>query len=641
MDENEGEKGEPSKKSKVDLKETSMSNVELVNNIADVEAIVDESNLSRIRNLVHENKIQLWKEPYYNQEKKIASEDKLLELACNLSTTLELDDVYILEGLKNLQQNALEKLDAREKLISDSTIVLKIKVATSITTTKKLFKIEMNMTSNGSDLAIQIANTIHQGMVHPTDLWKSLKLISSGKTIIDNKPLCEQNIKPGASVLVIKVNPDDNSLSVVQEQKRILELARSDASILGSDDDFGAPGLQITDQNGKQIDLPKEERTALILAMSLHEKGKAAIRRTDYELALLLLIEAMEEYRKCRLELLKTVDNYALMNLDIAWCYLKLRNMNELPNAAGRLSDCEENFVQTYGANLERLNAVKGHAGEEAVLFVRMNLLQAVVQYHSGHIGKARELFRKVESQMKKVIVPEDALDEVIAAGYTKIEARLALRATEGDITAAIRHAQQMREKKQLVAKEEKERLRKRRLYGKTQDGSWVNLGYVNSLVSMGMDERLSAEALRQSNNDIDLAVEAIQNSPETLIENITDKSSLDPLVTQEMISTIMNMGFSDEAAVKKALIDSKGNFEKVVSVLTSNKNVSMENVDKIIAKAEEAAKIAEDKLQERRDRENAADRLGNEISEAEDYLDLTLEEENEYLQMYKNILGM
>ena len=343
----------------------------------------------------------------------------------------------ILRGLKNLQQNALDKLEAREKLDSNNTFTLKIKVANTIATHNKSFKLEINSRSTGVELAHEIASSIQNGQNGPCPLRDSIKLISCGKTIIDDQPLIDQNIKAGASVMVVKINPNDQSLSIVLEQKRILEMARNDASILGSDDEFGSPGLQITDQNGQQIDLPKEERTALILAMSLHEKGKAAMRRSDYELALVLLIEAMEEYRKCRLELLNTVDNYALMNLDIAWCYLKLGNMTELPNASSRLAECESNFVRSYGPNLERLNALKGNIGEESVLFVRMYLLQAVVQYHSGYKARAAELFRKVEHQLSKVLVPEDALDEVVAAGYTKAEARLALRVTDNNVTGA------------------------------------------------------------------------------------------------------------------------------------------------------------------------------------------------------------
>ena len=638
----EDSKGEPSKLNKVSELESKSENSNITEKSSsvckvDIEAVIDESNLSQIRNSVNENSIQLWKDPYYDKDKKIPNEEKLLELACNLSTTLELDDMYIFRGLLNLQQNALDKLEAREKLNKTNTISLKIKVGGTISSLRKSFKLEIDVHSTGSELANKIAREINEG----ESIQHCLRMVSGGKTIIDNQSLNQQNIKAGASVLVIKINPDDQSLSVVNEQKRILDLARNDASILGSDDDFGAPGLQITDQNGKQVDLPKEERSALILAMSFHEKGKAAIRRFDYELALVLLIEAMEEYRKCRLELLKTVDNYALMNLDIAWCYLKLGNMTELPNAANRLSDCESSFVKTYGANLERLNAVKGSVGEESVLFVRMNLLQAIVQFHSGHIRKAKELFRKVDSELKKLLIPEDALEEVVAAGFTKVEARLALRSASGNVTAAIRHAQETRNKKEQIAKEEKERSRKRRLFGKTQDGSWVNLGYVNTLVSMGMDERMSAEALRQSNNDLNEAIEAIQQSPEILIQNLTDKSSLDPEISQEMISTIMEMGFPDKDAIQKALKETKGNFEQVVSLLTNNQSMQSQNVNDTVTKAQMAAKKVEEKLQERKNREEAAERFENEIGNAEDYLDLTLEEENEYLATYKSILGL
>jgi len=57
------------------------------------------------------------------------------------------------------------------------------------------------------------------------------------------------------------------------------------------------------------------------------------------------------------------VDNAALLNLDIAWCYLCLRSVGYLPDAQKRLQDCQEMLARTYGPNMERVIALKGTAG--------------------------------------------------------------------------------------------------------------------------------------------------------------------------------------------------------------------------------------------------------------------------------------
>ena len=73
-----------------------------------------------------------------------------------------------------------------------------------------------------------------------------------------------------------------------------------------------------------------------------------------------------------------------LLNLDISWCYLRLGNLNELPNAQERLKECESNFKKSYGDNLERVMALKGNSSSEAVLYVRLHLLQAICAFISG-----------------------------------------------------------------------------------------------------------------------------------------------------------------------------------------------------------------------------------------------------------------
>ena len=134
--------------------------------------------------------------------------------------------------------------------------------------------------------------------------------------------------------------------------------------------------LQVADQSGKSVDLPPAEKKAIIIAMSLHEKGRAALKRRDYPTALVLLLEAETEFSACSSDLLNMVDNYAILSLDIAWCYLALNTVSELPMAEERLQVCEQKFKASYGADMERVAALKGSSGNEAALMARLNLVQ-------------------------------------------------------------------------------------------------------------------------------------------------------------------------------------------------------------------------------------------------------------------------
>ena len=44
-------------------------------------------------------KPRLWEEPYFSQDTG-PQDEKLLELACNLSPTLEMDQMFVLGGLR-------------------------------------------------------------------------------------------------------------------------------------------------------------------------------------------------------------------------------------------------------------------------------------------------------------------------------------------------------------------------------------------------------------------------------------------------------------------------------------------------------------------------------------------------------------
>ena len=78
---------------------------------------------------------------------------------------------------------------------------------------------------------------------------------------------------------------------IVQE----VELVKADANLLASQDDENY--LRIADQSGKVMELPYEEKKALAIAMTLHEKGRSALKQNKVSLALTLFHEAEASFK--------------------------------------------------------------------------------------------------------------------------------------------------------------------------------------------------------------------------------------------------------------------------------------------------------------------------------------------------------
>ena len=74
-----------------------------------------------------------------------------------------------------------------------------------------------------------------------------------------------------------------------------VELVKADANLLASQDDENY--LRIADQSGKVMELPHGEKKALAIAMTLHEKGRSALKRNKVSLALTLFHEAEASFK--------------------------------------------------------------------------------------------------------------------------------------------------------------------------------------------------------------------------------------------------------------------------------------------------------------------------------------------------------
>lgn len=69
--------------------------------------------------------------------------------------------------------------------------------------------------------------------------------------------------------------------------------------------------LRITDQQGRELTaLSDEEKRSLMIAMTLHEKGRSFLGQRDYLSALALFSEADNEFRQCSSQMLNSVDNW-------------------------------------------------------------------------------------------------------------------------------------------------------------------------------------------------------------------------------------------------------------------------------------------------------------------------------------------
>merc|ERR1719369_1236116 len=104
--------------------------------------------------------------------------------------------------------------------------------------------------------------------------------------------------------------------------------------------------------------------------------------------------------------------------------------------------------------------------------------------------------------------------------GYSMTEARLGLRAAQGNLEGAVVHINQRRQDKEEIEKKEKheKELRKRReSVGKCADGSWVNIGYLETLERMGFPTKVATAALKQANNGLNQAVELLQEQPDLI----------------------------------------------------------------------------------------------------------------------------
>ncbi|KAI5739290.1 hypothetical protein M8J77_017364 [Diaphorina citri] len=581
--------------------------------------------LIQVREKLNKDSIKLWLSPYLSSD---ATPDTtaLRELSVSIGQTLNLDHTKVFPILLDLQQRALTKLKQKETFLATGIAELKIRISGK---TSQVLNEKISLTSPTEELQALVAEKLD---VVPS----RIKLISKGSVLNKTGLLADQGVKNGSVLMAVILSEDQNEVQNAADRQKDLQTTFSDIDLLtNGDSPVDTSYVQIADQSGKNLTLPKEEEKSLVTAMVLHEKGRAALEKKDYARALVFLLEADNRFNLCTSSILDSVDNYAVLNLDIAWSYLCLESVTQLPEGEDRLRKCERSFHKSYGPNLERLMTIKGSTGNEQALFMRLHLLQGIVAYHQSKIPECIALLDRAESELKALKIDDTSLSTLIELGYSEKEARFGLRGAYGNVERAVQIINKRREDKAEAKKKNKEDKLHRAL-GYCVDGKqYVRADYVDTLVQMGYVRSIAIEALRESNNVMSNAITLIQEQPELLSsKSINQPSTSSSEPSPELIEQVSALGF-DLRMATFALKKNNFNVQKTIEeLLGCNGILEGVNLDEISAHLPNSLQVKQ--------QDEALARLTDEIhdSTSKDYYDLDFDLEEMFLAKYRSFLS-
>lgn len=598
---------------------------------------------NQVRLLLQSQSIKLWEEPYYSED--LGSIEASIELlADEFSAQLGIDASRCKCVITELQDNALRKLAARKEFNETGLATFKVRRIDNRNGTTNILDIKCDLNELGSTLQAAIATKLQLSDAN------HVKCISAGKIVNPNATLASQQLKNNQQLIVI-IGQGDNHNGALHE--RINKIKEDVEAVVSSQNQL----MEMEDQDGNPVFLPPNENRSLLTGMGYCQKAKAAMHREDYEEALLLLLEADEQFNGCNSKFLESVDNYALLNLDIVWCYLCLKNVNQLPDAERRLNICERSFRRSYGENYSRLYALKGRGCPERALIMRLQLLQGVVLFHQNRRDAAYERFEAAAAVLGELKVNDEQLLLLVEMGFDVSDARLALRSSSGNVERAVQFIQQRKQQLSDARKQSKTERAMHRRYAKEaiKDSDWVNPRSVCTLTDMGFDRRLAAEALKRTENDVPRAVELLQTSSAELRATLPATESAD----DDQLAALLQLGFLEPAA--RAALESAHNDllqatdfllkalqseEELLQTVERVKKLAIGDNDATASTSQGAAPsfpLIDTVLQKAKaeiDAYQAYKRLHADLSQNDqDYLDLPLQQEEQLLAEYRNLL--
>jgi len=582
---------------------------------------------------LREKNLKLWLPPYVHDDESTTrpNHDSIEELAASMVTS-SLNDCtkeQVIDALLSWQAHALEKLKEKKK---NSVACLDIKVLgltgdvpqdTSLTSTEswaerieilpkavKLHHLNPKLTVRKFLEELQVFLKVssfrlsHKGKpMTPTNGARLAQVL-----LQENKVPKHGGVKTTILCQVTSQRPPpETTLQSKSPEQVLIQSIRHAATKLS-----GSANIDIMDQQGRHVPMLASDRHAFLTALGLHSLGRKRMDSGNYESALIFLLQANDEWNNVATEWRDRVDNYGILQLDIAWTYLKLESSERLEDATRRLQVAETVLCKQVNSNFLTLALAMADMGKQvpplAAVFCRLFLLQGVAYRYSNNVEKANEKLEwawQVCSSLRSVSSPEavSSLCEAMV-GISQSQAISALRRTNGNLDQAAELLQQDKASA-LEQHYKREEQRKLGLCQNTMD--YVDIEVVTKLQNVldissprgvaalsqqveDVHHQVAVGLMRLANNNVEKAIDIYQDverSSEAVLQQVLEldqklenqgletpkqnKKRSRPViiaVDDVALATLVSMGVQEPLA-KKALRASENNVDASLVWLT------------------------------------------------------------------------
>ncbi|XP_060681609.1 NEDD8 ultimate buster 1-like isoform X1 [Hemiscyllium ocellatum] len=332
---------------------------------------------------------------------------------------------------------------------SNSSGNLLIRIALPKLDQEKERKIQITISPNATGL--QFCNEISKEL--PNIDVEKMELIYKGKFLDKSKSLAQQKLKNKGMVMLKLTNKFEQVKTI-----NVSRIRKGAEALAKRGEDFEHPHLKIVNHQGEIIEVPEEKRVIILTALILHEAGKSDMKKGAYEQAFEYLTLAELEFRQCDEMHLNSIDNYGVLCLDMIWCNFQLKKAEYLKDARIKLEEAQECFNKCFGENQERLRELQDDSGRHHIQSLRLHVLWGVWFYHNQMEKDAEQNLNKAGILLERLRLDDSDLADLVNQGFTIREARLALRATEGNIEDAKMRIRKRRERAQQQKREMDER---------------------------------------------------------------------------------------------------------------------------------------------------------------------------------------